>query len=60
MEDREFLLFALLLNCLTVPSCPPNGHGYYYKNGVEKCNGQAFFTEGIGLHDGTGRKVELR
>jgi len=36
MEDREFLLFALLLNCLTVPSCPPNGHGYYYKNGVEK------------------------
>lgn len=60
MEDREFLLLNLLLNYLTIPSYTTDGHGYYYKNGGEKCKKQAYFTEGIGLHDGTGRQVKLR
>lgn len=60
MEDREFLILTLLLNYLIIPSSTQDGHGYYYKDSGEKCKRQACFTEGIGLHDGTCRQIELR
>lgn len=50
-----------ILNLLSNLSAPLEGHGYYYKHGGGKCKNQVYFTEGIGLHDGTnGKSVEIR
>lgn len=61
-DDESLLVSIIMINHLSnlMSSCPRERHGYHYKYGGEKCNRQAYFTEGIGLHDGTGREVELR
>lgn len=62
-KDDESLLDSILMLCYLsnlISFCPLEGHGYYYKYSEEKCKRQVHFTEGVGLHDGTGREVELR
>lgn len=61
ISDNMYLDLLCMLNLLSNFSSPLEGHGYYYKYGGGKCRNQVYFTEGIGLHDGTnGKPVELR
>lgn len=60
ISAEEACLFSVfMLMHLSNISFRMEEHGCYYKNG-EKCKKQVCFTEGIGLHDGTGRPVEWR
>lgn len=58
--EKQSLFYTLFLNYLSRFNCPSNVHGYYYEGGGEKYEKTIYFTEGIGFHDGTGRKVVLR
>ena len=60
ISAEEVCLFSIfLLKPLSNISFRLEEHGCYYKNG-EKCKKQVHFTEGIGLHDGTGRPVQYK